>query len=635
MTTTKKKHHLLLRISVMIFNIVFYTLFFPFIILMFDQQFTSLLNPHFERSLQEKLMFGVQSKVIIIFFALALASLIILLIRLRPLFKAIREKKSNTAARIATIKIPRLMLSIHSVAWVIGVNVFYILAHFKPAGKIPYLLSLFANTSSGMMGALFSVLLLRILFIKPKIELGITDIKEGEDDRFSRNKNYLISIISIYFLLSHLVYFGYAYMTANTTHVTMFPFSATLALSTSVMVLITLAVQWLSRREYKLQMKFLNAMLADLTKGQGDLTKRVVLINFDEVGDVIITINKFLDFFSNFVNTVTQVSQVSSASSTNLQYSILENDSHFDQFKEFMQQIIGGIEKEQLQVSNARETIKEMLNILDSYQASIGQQVDAVQQTNSAITNLATGLKDIILSVKKTSETSDNLHLITNDSAQELSQFVKNIEMVQQSSEEVLSIIESISNIAETTNILALNASIEASHAGTAGKGFAVVAGEIKKLAKQSGESAHSIISYISNMNNSIKTGMDSMSRMKESLESMFPLIKNIISQVASIARHLNEDEKGVEQIVHESAQLLQNSQQMHDLSYDQKNKSENIIAILHNLKQTSNSTRNMMNSIDAKLTSMSQNNHQMRDVSGSNQDNANNLLEITVKFRT
>lgn len=624
-----------IRPILLIFQIFFYTIFFPFIILLFDQQFTSFLNPHFDRTIPQKIKAGLDPLVLGIFFVLAVSSFIIIAIRLRPLFKGLRSGIIDDKARRATLKIPRLMLTIHTVAWILGVNAFYIISNFQPKGKMPYVLSLFMNVSSGMMGALFTVLVLRLLFIRPKIQMGMTDIRPGENDRFSRNKEYLLHSINLLFLIIHMIFVAYYYKISLVNGIPAFPFQNVLAAIIVILTVVSLSVMALSRQEYVIQMRFLKEKMAELTAGRGDLTRRIVLVNFDEIGDIVATINKFLTFFHDFVSTVSQVSQVTSASSTNLQYSILENESHFEQFQEFMHEIVGGIEKEQLQVSGARDIIRDMLNILEEYQAGIALQVDSVGQTNQAVNSMAHSLSEITQSVKKTSESSDFLQIKTNEGSEELKKFIETITKVRESSAQVLQIIESISNIAETTNILALNASIEASHAGSAGKGFAVVAGEIKKLARQSGDSAHSIVSHIQDMDARIQGGMDVMETLRNSLESMFPLIREINTQISQIARHMEEDQNGVQQIVQTSSLLLENSHTMRDLTLQQKGKSEHIIAIMENLKQTSRATRKMMNGIDTKLNSMSHNNGQMKDVSTSNQENAGNLLDITIKFNT
>ncbi|MDE7297231.1 MAG: hypothetical protein K2N94_00195, partial [Lachnospiraceae bacterium] len=143
-----------------------------------------------------------------------------------------------------------------------------------------------------------------------------------------------------------------------------------------------------------------------------------------------------------------------------------------------------------------------------------GSQADDIENSSQQVSNMRANIDEIIESVDKLSETSDNMNVKGQEATAimlELSKssdltteaFSKIAEQIRKTNESVLKIQEAvnlIASIADQTNLLSLNASIEAARAGDAGRGFAVVAGEIQKLAEQTNSSAGIINNIIAGL---------------------------------------------------------------------------------------------------------------------------------------
>ncbi len=614
----------------LLFSMVFTTIFFPYLTFMLSQVTLSLFNPALQKTLAEHLLNAFDKNSNIIFFTVELFYVIIIILRIRPLLRSIRTGEDKEKAQRIILNLPINLVIINFFIWLGGVSLFYVV--FASSTSIPYHWSLLIQVSGGLMGSMYMVQFMKNLLIEYKIMLNLSYKISKREDVYARIKDNLIYISIMLFISIFIGYLSRYYYTEKASQYIL-SFELAFGIYTGVLFLFSLGILFISRIEYRQQVRFLQKKLGELTSGAGDLRQRIPLLNYDEVGDIVVSLNKFLDYFNNFIVTVSQFSEKTAASSFELQHTIEENEEHSDEFNSFMGQIIKSIENEQKQVETAQVTIDEMLTMLMHYQNTIENQLNAVENTSSAITQMAENLNEIADATIKTRATSDELEKHTNISSLELDQFVAAIVNIQDASNSVLEIIEAISNIAETTNILALNASIEASHAGEAGKGFSTVASEIKKLAKQSGSSAKSIVSHIKVMNQRITNGIVMMNKMKKSLDSMFPMINDIIRQISNIAQRMNEDQVGVHQILKTSALLLESSNKMKQISLTQKTKSEEINSSVKTLKDASLNTREMINAISVQLGSMTDINTQMKEVSNINQNNTEKILEITKRF--
>ena len=188
-------------------------------------------------------------------------------------------------------------------------------------------------------------------------------------------------------------------------------------------------------------------------------------------------------------------------------------------------------------VSETASTIEEITRTIKQLNGSIESQVASVSVSSSSIEEMVANIKSITETLEKTDVVIRELGGATADGKETL---LKSNTVTNKIAEESGSLMEAssvIQHIASQTNLLAMNAAIEAAHAGEAGKGFAVVADEIRKLAEDSATQGKTITSTLKSLSSEI----ESLSSSSKVVETKFNAIFNLSEEVKQMSHRLTE----------------------------------------------------------------------------------------------
>jgi methyl-accepting chemotaxis protein len=265
-------------------------------------------------------------------------------------------------------------------------------------------------------------------------------------------------------------------------------------------------------------------------------------------------------------------------------------------------QVTGSIKEVQQRVINQSASVTETSATMESItggieklSANIEKQNQSVAQSTSAIEEMLANIDSVTATLAKNAEQVKNLSEASGVGQSGLQEVAQDIEEIAKESEGLLEINSVMENIASQTNLLSMNAAIEAAHAGEAGKGFAVVADEIRKLAESSSEQSKTIVAVIKK----IKQSIDKISSATRGVLGKFDAITlgvaTVKTQEDNVLAAMEEQGIGSKQILQSISDLTELTRTVRDGSTEMLNGSKQVITESQNLQSaTAEISRNM-----------------------------------------
>ena len=302
--------------------------------------------------------------------------------------------------------------------------------------------------------------------------------------------------------------------------------------------------------------KHLIAAAKELTDGDGDLTKRLTSNSNDEISEANHHINNFIQKVQTVLSGIIETSS---------------NNSNISKTLEDAAQDVG--ERSDSQNSELNDVVQESNVMRNDLREAIIEAEHGKENLEKSSMTLEETKEDILVLVSRVQDSSQ-LQVELADSLSQLSS----------DAEEVKNVLTVISDIAEQTNLLALNAAIEAARAGEHGRGFAVVADEVRKLAERTQKSLSEINATI---NVIVQAIIDSSSEMNKSSSQ--------IEELASISMNVGEKINATVEIMNESTRMSEN---ILDGYRQNAQKTDNIISKIHHISEISNENKESVDEV-------------------------------------
>ena len=243
----------------------------------------------------------------------------------------------------------------------------------------------------------------------------------------------------------------------------------------------------------------------------GDLTERIDITVVDDFGLLISSINKLIaklnSMIKDFKTETGSVTESAKILSQSAQYATgaLGVVSHS------LQHIDKNSKRQSELVEVTDENIMVLADSIDTVKLHVTQQTESVQSISAAISKMTDSIADVAETARQAQFVSQGLSERSEIGNTAVEHAVNTMKEIQTVSEEVRKLLLVIQGIAAQTNLLSMNAAIEAAHAGEFGAGFAVVADEVRSLASSSSSSARDIQSKIKEMMEKTKAGVEAI----------------------------------------------------------------------------------------------------------------------------
>jgi methyl-accepting chemotaxis protein len=406
------------------------------------------------------------------------------------------------------------------------------------------------------------------------------------------------------------------------------------ALSSGLIMLATLAlVVGVTVRSLR-PLKAAVMMLKDIAEGEGDLTARLEVKGGDEIGQMASYFNLSLEKIGKLVLEIKEQAGVLTGIGFELSSNMNETAASVNEISANIESIKNQTVNQSASVVETKATMDRITENVGKLNALVERQSASVEQSSSAIEEMLASIGSVTQGLAKNAENVRELAAASEEGRTDLGAVSESIREVARESEGLLEIAEVIQAIAGQTNLLSMNAAIEAAHAGEAGKGFAVVADEIRKLAESSADQSKTVSASLARIK-------DAMDRINASTGVVLRKFEDIDSKIRTVAEReqvirnaMDEQSSGSKEILTAIGELNEITGQVKSGSDEMLAGSREVILESANLGRIAEEVAGGMNEMAAGVGQITVAMNRVNDIGRENKESIDALVAEVGKFK-
>ena len=378
----------------------------------------------------------------------------------------------------------------------------------------------------------------------------------------------------------------------------------------------------------------LKSSISEIASGDADLTKKLVIKSKDEIGGVVDGFNSFVENLRRIISEIKDSKDILHSVDANMQQTTMETADSISKIASNIDMVAAQIESQGESVDSTAGAVTEIARNIENLNRLIENQVMGVEQASAAIEQMLGNIASVSLSTEKMANAFGKLETFTQNGIEKQNAVNEQISKIEEQSMMLFTANKTISKIASETNLLAMNAAIEAAHAGRAGQGFSVVADEIRALSETSSKQSKTIGAELKAIQASIEAVVESSGEAKDAFNAVSENIAQTDSLVQQIRGAMEESTRGSQQITEALKMMNDSSNDVRASSFEMNEGNQAILLEVRRLQDATQAMRESIDKMSASAHQIDTNGVTLSEISGTMQKSISQIGRQIDQFK-